>query len=289
MSNGSSSCPTVTFPFGLFAATNTIQPLDPSDFPSADPPPGFEQFVLDTLGNAATPDDGFDQVATEAASIVDALDSALGTLDALLGDAFTEADTIDPTPVGDTVSGYVGSLQVSSTAVDALGNTLAAVTSTPGGTSGGGGGVQQSGCGTGALSTLGAFTGQHCDEKSNFRVQSVAAGPCYFKAPTTPTIGHTNFPVIKSFTLQSGDPDVWRLGFHTEKASDGTVVYWYDVTVTPKLLPATGSPIHPLALPPKPPPNQKFQVPSHFDAVTVLVLDKPAQTMYLCWSVDCVP
>jgi hypothetical protein len=245
--------------------------------------------VLDTLGNAATPDDGFDQVATDAATIVDALDSALSTLGALLGDAFAEADTIDAAPVGDTVSGFAGSLGVSSAAVDSLGNTLASVTATPGGGGGGGGTTQQSGCDTHGVSTLGDFVGQHCDFKLPWGVASVADGPCYHKTPVTPQIGHLNFPVIKSFTLQSGDASVWRLGFHSERATDGTLVYYYDVTVTPKLLVATESPIHPLAIGPKPPPNQKFHVPSHFDAVAVLVLDNPSVTQYLCLSLDVIP
>jgi len=145
MSNGSRSCPTVTLPFGVFAGTNTIDPLDPTQFPAADPAPGLEQYIIDNAPTDATPLDGFDTAFAETVGFVDALDAALGALAGELLLAFAEADTIDPAPVGDTVAGFTSSLDVSSTSLDNLGTLLTGAgqpTPTPGG--GGGGGASSS-------------------------------------------------------------------------------------------------------------------------------------------------
>ena len=111
-----------------------IQPLeiDPADFPPLPLQPGFSQLVSDELGNAATPTDGFDEVFAEVVAIVDALDSALGTLGDELLAAFGEADTIDAAPVSATADSFTASLGPSDTAVNNLGALLgAAVPATP--------------------------------------------------------------------------------------------------------------------------------------------------------------
>jgi hypothetical protein len=125
----------------VFAGTNTIEPLDPSIIPPAEQPPGLEQFILDNAGDVATPADGFDQVFLETVGIVDALDSALATLEGDLLAAFAEADAIDAAPVGDTAAGFDASLGVSSTAVDDLGTLLSGVTPPTPPAPGGGGGA----------------------------------------------------------------------------------------------------------------------------------------------------
>src|SRR5713226_1707614 len=96
-----------------------IQPLDldPADFPPLPLQPGFAQLVTDTLGNTATPTDGFDEVMGEVIAIVDALDTALGGLALDLLSAFAEADAIDAAPVSDTAAGFTASLDPSSAAV----------------------------------------------------------------------------------------------------------------------------------------------------------------------------
>lgn len=153
MSNGSSPCPSVTLPFGVFAGTNTIDPLDPTDFPPADPPPNLEQFIIDNAPTDASPADGFDVAFTETVGIVDALDSALGDMEGSLLLAFGEADTIDAQPVSATVDGFTGSLAPSSSSVDALG-TLLVSSSPPSPTVGGGVGPTQ--CGTLDFGTVAA-------------------------------------------------------------------------------------------------------------------------------------
>src|SRR6266446_6527215 len=107
-----------------------IQPLelDPADFPPLPLQPGFAQLVTDTLGNVATPTDGFDDVMGEAIAIVDALDTALGLLAADLLDTFAEADTIDAAPVSDNAAGFTASLAVSSALNDQLGTLLGSAT-----------------------------------------------------------------------------------------------------------------------------------------------------------------
>jgi hypothetical protein len=100
--------------------------LDPADFPPLPLQPGFSQLVNDELGNAATPTDGFDEVFAEVVAIVDALDSALGTLAGELLDAFGEADTIDAQPVSVTADSFTASLAPSDTAVGNLGTLLGA-------------------------------------------------------------------------------------------------------------------------------------------------------------------
>ncbi len=132
MSNGARVCPTITLPFGLFAGTPTIAPLDPADFPPAGQPPGLEDFILANAPTDATPLDGFDTAFLETVGIIDALAGALDSLGGELLTSFAEADLIDPAPVGDTVAGFGASLGPSDTSVSNLGTLLgAAGTPTP--------------------------------------------------------------------------------------------------------------------------------------------------------------
>src|SRR6266851_427144 len=124
--------------------------LDPADFPPLPLQPGFAQLVTDTLGNVATPTDGFDDVMGEAIAIVDALDTALGALALDLLSAFAEADTIDALPVSGTVIAFTASLAPSSAAVDDLGTLLGTATP-PSPTGGGGGGGMTIGSATGPV------------------------------------------------------------------------------------------------------------------------------------------
>jgi hypothetical protein len=231
--------------------------------------------VNDELGNAALPTDGFDSIFDELVAIVEGLDQALGVLAGELVSAFGEADTIDAAPVGDTLTGFAGALPASSSAVDDLG-TLLAGTTPPAPTGGGGGGGGGSGppstnCSQRTnqygISATGAFPGVTCDVKDTFQVLRVQDGPCTYSAVMYPTAGHPGFPRITSFTLVTGDPTVWKLAHHQEKASDGTLVDLYDITVTPKI---AG--------------NQ-----SHFDATGRLVMTQPARTLTVCMSVDFIP
>lgn len=138
MSNGSSSCPPVTLPFGVFPATPTICPLEPGDFPGPDPPPCLEDFIGANSPTDATELDGFDQYFADTAAVVDTLEAALGSLEGDLASSFTEADTIDPKPVADTAAGFTASLDPSSQAVNDLGTLLGTVSPpSPGGGAGG--------------------------------------------------------------------------------------------------------------------------------------------------------
>jgi hypothetical protein len=133
-------CPKVALPFGLFADTNTLDPLDPATLPPEDPPPNLEQYVQDTIGDAGTPEDGFDAQFDDLISILDSMDSILGTLASDLLEAFLEADTIDPTPVGDTLTGFTDALVDPSQSTTNLGTLLSqSGPPAPGGGGGGGG------------------------------------------------------------------------------------------------------------------------------------------------------
>jgi hypothetical protein len=171
-----------------------IQPLeiDPSDFPPLPLQPGFTQLVSDELGNAATPTDGFDDVFAEVVAIVDALDSALGTLEGELLRAFVEADTVDARPVSATADHFAASLAPTDAAVNNLGTLLgAAAAPTP--PSGGGDG----GGGTGAGNTF----------------DFVAVGPigrsCTYDLTYTNNTNQTD--TVQRFTLENDVPGTFAL------------------------------------------------------------------------------
>src|SRR5260221_11020739 len=63
-------CPTVILPFGLWASTPAIAPLDPADIPTPDPPIGLEQFVMDNSPTDASSADGFDEIFTGPVALV---------------------------------------------------------------------------------------------------------------------------------------------------------------------------------------------------------------------------
>jgi len=103
-----------------------IQLLDPGDFiPSIDNTnPGFTQLVTDTLGDAGTPADGFDQVWAEANAIVDAVDAGLGLLDGDYEGTFSDAGAIQPHAFADTAAALQASLVPADKAFTDLGNLL---------------------------------------------------------------------------------------------------------------------------------------------------------------------
>lgn len=207
MSNGASSCPQVTLPFGLFAGEDTITPLDPADFPTADQPPLLEQFIEANAPTDATPLDGFDSVFTEAVGLVDAFDALLGGLAGELLSAFTEADLIDPTSAGDTVAGFTATLVPISSGVDDLGKLLASATPPtptittckPGPAS------SPAPCGTHGDSsiTLDDDTA-NCFAASTLPRVSIGDGACTFVVP----VDGSSWPgqtTVKSVALRSGD------------------------------------------------------------------------------------
>jgi len=169
-----------------------IQPLelDPADFPPLPLQPGFAQLVTDTLGNVATPTDGFDDVMGEAIAIVDALDIALGALALDLLSAFAEADTIDEQPVDTNILGFVASLTPSDAAVDDLGKLLGTATPPRPGGGGGGGGM-----------TIGSATGPvlPCAARQGMGPGACSSYPC--TAAGTFTNGSTQVRHISAITL----------------------------------------------------------------------------------------
>lgn len=106
--------------------TKFIQLLDPGDFiPAEDNAnPGFTQLVTDTLGEGATPADGFDQVYADAQSIADAVDAGLGLLDGEYEGAFSDAGAVDPQPFADTAANVHASLAPADAAFADLGNLI---------------------------------------------------------------------------------------------------------------------------------------------------------------------
>ncbi len=103
-----------------------IQPLDPGDFLPAEQTasPGFTQLVTDTLGDAGTPADGFDQVWSEANAIVDAVDEGLGLLDGEFEGTFADAGAVDPQPFAETAANVQASLAPADHAFQDLTNVL---------------------------------------------------------------------------------------------------------------------------------------------------------------------
>lgn len=117
-------------------ATKIIQPLDPADFsPTADTAnPGFADLFNSEVGDAASSVDGFDNIVTELAGLIDALDSGMqllagadgGTLD----DTFADILTLDPEPVAQTLADVTAALPAIDAAANDLG-TLIGATATP--------------------------------------------------------------------------------------------------------------------------------------------------------------
>jgi hypothetical protein len=255
MSNGTRSCPSVTLPFGVFAGTNTIDPLDPSTLPPEDPAPGLEQFIIDNAPNDATPFDGFDQAFTDTVGIVDALDSALGSLEGSLLDAFSEADTIDPAPVGATVAGYSASLGPSSTAADNLGTLLTGAASpTPPAPAGG---TPPGSVGTFDFVAVGPIgytcsypltytnnTGQ-ADTVRQFTLVNDSAGvfEVHWPLPVTLAVGQSSVATVLVHATQLGEHTATFSVFTSNEVQPFIVTF--RVNVLPNFVPCQGGPSTP--------------------------------------------
>jgi len=96
-----------------------IEPLDLSQFnpsPSA-LDPGFAQLVHDTLGDSGSNLDSFEEVLTDAAGIVDALDKATAAQDAALDDVLVLLDTTNPEKLDGSMGGYASSFDAGNAVV----------------------------------------------------------------------------------------------------------------------------------------------------------------------------
>ncbi len=263
MSNGARVCPTITLPFGLFAATPTIAPLDPADFPPAGPPPGLEDFILANAPTDATPLDGFDTAFLETVGVIDALAGALDGLSGELLTSFAEADLIDPAPVGATVDGFGASLAPSDTSVTNLG-TLLSVAAPP--APGGAGGTGQSAkCGTHGQSSIGVFDFKSFDVLFTLPVLSVADGTCVFRNLVSPAGGPLTGPTVQAtaFTLLTGDATLWKLGVEQAQNPQGEDVWYETFTMTPSK-------------------------PGHYDATAVATLTNPPRQQKWAISVNVI-
>jgi len=96
----------------LWASSSAIGPLEASDLPTADPPIGLEQFVLDNSPTDASSLDGFDEIFTETVALVDSLEIGLISLNPTLDETFAEADTLDAGPLADDITGFTSSLSL---------------------------------------------------------------------------------------------------------------------------------------------------------------------------------
>lgn len=122
-----------------------IAPLDLADFdPSVfSSNPGFTDMVNQELGNAATPDDGFEPVFEELVGIVDSLDTGLALLGGAdggtLDDTFEEILTLDDGPPHDNLVAATGDIPVGDAITADLGTLLGDATGagTPPSSSGG--------------------------------------------------------------------------------------------------------------------------------------------------------
>jgi hypothetical protein len=252
----------------------------------------FTQSLSDTLGDLGTSRDGFDSYVADTSILLSTVSTPGSSFDEDLNLAASVGSSIDP-----------NSLQADAASLPA---TIAAGQSILADASALAGGVAEpappgaapaptqssSNCSARTnqygLSTPGAFPGVRVDARDTFQVLRVQDGPCTYSQAQYPTGAGSSWPRISSFTLSSGDATVWRLGHHQERASDGTLVDLYDVTITPKLLAAQPRPQ--IVTPnrsggaPQPPAQSK----SHFDAVGVLVISNPARTLNVCMSVDCI-
>lgn len=262
------------------------------------PAPQYSADFASIVGNAGDSSDGFESIfSTLAAHLADA-PNFLSGFDGVLSDV---AATGDPANIpfeqqfSDSLTATIsqGQPDFDAFAAHLTGNNPPASGGGGGGASGGGGSAASGDChqrsNQWGLSQFGAFPGVACDWKMPFQVMRVQDGPCTLSTFISPPAGQTSWPRVVSFTLQSGDPTVWQLGHHQERASDGTLVDLFDITVTPKLLPVQPRPqiaAQPQAVTGHPPPTQST---SHFDAVGVLVTSNPSQTQNVCMSVDCIP
>lgn len=257
--------------------------------------PGFEALFNDLVGDAGTDADGFDADVSDAIALLDQLDSGLDQLEGLdaaaivdsvfpikpplppivlpasgnLDDTFLEILQLDPAVALEDLVNMQSAVPDAQSNVDNLGTLLVAIvapappgggpTPTPGPSTDCSKRTNQYG-----LSTSGAFPGVTCGWNLTFQVLRVQDGGCTYSAAPAARSGDTSLPTITSFTLQSGDPNVWQLGHHTAHASDGTPFDVIDVTITPA-------------------------VPGHFDAVGYLVMNNGGRTLQACMSVDFIP
>lgn len=131
---------------------NLIDPLSPLITDELELPlqPDFSSLVNDSLGNAAYPTDGFDQVLADLISIVDGLEGGLVALGGAdggdLDDTFLEISALDADAPGADVANLAAAIPDVQTNVDNLGNLL---TGPPlPGPVPGGGGARPSTCGS---------------------------------------------------------------------------------------------------------------------------------------------
>lgn len=252
----------------------------------------FTQTLSDTLGDHGTARDGFDSYLAETGILLSGVGNPGTSFDEDLNQAATVGSSIDPNSLlPDAVS--LPATIAAGNAILADAGALAGGVAEPAPPGAAPPPAQSSSncqerTNQYGLSTPGTFPGVRVDARDTFQVLRVQDGPCTYSQAQYPSTGNTSFPRIASFTLTSGDPTVWRLGHHQERASDGTLVDLYDVTITPKLLAAQPRPqiVTPnLAGAPPAPPTQSR---SHFDAVGVLVMTSPNRTLNVCMSVDCI-
>ncbi len=79
---------------------------------------------MDNSPTDASTLDGFDEIFTETVALVDSLELGLISLNPTLDETFAEADTLDPGPLADDITGFTASLAVPGTNVDNLGTLL---------------------------------------------------------------------------------------------------------------------------------------------------------------------
>jgi hypothetical protein len=252
----------------------------------------FTQSLSDTLGDLGTSKDGFDSYVADTIVSIAATGNPGDSMIDDLNLAASVSSSIDP----NSLQADAASLPATLAAGDAIladAGALAGGVAEPAPPGAAPPSAQtQSNCSARTnqygLSTPGTFPGVRVDARDTFQVLRVQDGPCTYSQAQYPSTGNTSFPRIASFTLTSGDPTVWRLGHHQERASDGTLLDLYDVQITPKLLAAQPRPqiVTPnlAGAPPAPPAQSK----SHFDAVGVLVMTSPNRTLNVCMSVDCI-
>lgn len=107
-----------------------IQPLVLEDysFPPADTNPGFTDLFSSEVGNAAAPEDGFDDVVAELEGIVDALDSGLALLAGAdggdLDETFADILTLDAEGPRSNIVDLGAAAADFHSGVDGLGNLL---------------------------------------------------------------------------------------------------------------------------------------------------------------------
>lgn len=253
----------------------------------------FEQSLSDTLGDLGTSKDGFDSYLADTSILLSTVGNPGDSLADDLNLAASVGGSIDPNSLlPDAVSLPATLAAGDSILADASALAGGVAEPAPPGAAPTPPAQSSSDCSNRTnqygLSTPGNFA-VRVDARDTFQVLRVQDGPCTYSQAQTPQSGGTSFPRIASFTLQSGDSTVWRLSHHQQRFSDGSVVDFYDVTITPKLLAAQPRPQiatpNRVGAPPSPPTQSK----SHFDAVGVLTMTNPNRTLNVCMSVDCIP